>query len=249
MTDIVQGAPGMQVPGQGTQETGTPADGDKGFDYQRGYEQLRPEFTRATQELAQHRERLSEFEDLFEALHDPDPEVQKAAFDALGLDLAPEGGSQGTQQDDEFVDPLEQQLTDALGRLEQLESAREAEATAAEQAEMEEARDEYIGEALTFIEQNARQGTRFSEQEEIALGNLAIAMTDEQGVPDVQGAYNMLYGQEGVLELNRQRWIETKTGAPQAPLGSTIPADQKPQTRADRIRYIDERWARMQDQQ
>ena len=70
---------------------------------------------------------------------------------------------------------------------------------------------------------------KFSQREEEALGNLAISMETDKGVPDVQAAYELIYGGEGVLETNRTRWIDSKRGAFSAPLGSTIPADQKPQ--------------------
>lgn len=239
----------MNTPGAAGQGEGTPADqGDKGqpFDYEHAYSELRPEYTRATQELSQYRDRLTEYEDLFEALHDSDPEVQRAALDVLGLDMASEEGS--PQGSEDFVDPLEQEVSSLRQQLDELRSAREQEAKESELAEMEEIRDEYIGDAISYIEENARQGAKFSENEEIALGNLAIAMTDENGVPDVQGAYNILYGNDGVLETNRQRWIDTKLAADQAPFGRTIPADQKPQTARERVAYIDERWARMQDQ-
>lgn len=230
--------------GQGSEET--PGDG-QGLDYERSYNELRPQFTRTTQELAEARSGLSEYEQLFASLHDPDPEVQQAAFDALGLEL--DTGPQGTQDDDEFVDPLEQELAALRGEVTELRSARELEAEQAEQREIEQLRDEFIGEAISFIEKDALpQGVKFTEREEEALGNLAIAMENEEGIPDVQGAYNLLYGDEGVLEINRQRWIETKTGASQAPSGRSVPVDKKPTNAAERVAYIDERMRALEDQ-
>jgi hypothetical protein len=213
------------------------------FDYERGYQELRPEFTRATQELSSTRDRLSEYEQLFEALHDPDPQVQSAAMEALGLEL--DTGSQGTQE--EFVDPLEQQLAAATQRLERLESARELETSERDSQELVSLRDEFIGEAIGVIEN--KLNTKFKAREEEALGNLAIAMPDAQGVPNVEAAYNLLYGNEGVLEINREGWIDSKLGASQAPLGTSIPADQRPNTAKERIAYIDERMARLSQQQ
>lgn len=246
------GAPSQQA-GQGPNDA--PGNGaDKGdFDYARAYSELRPAYTQATQEAAQYRDRLSEYEALFDALHDQDPDVRAQAAEALGLEF--EAGSQEPQRqntDEEFVDPLEEQLSAALKRVEALEAAREQEATKQQAQQVEELRDEYIGEAITMIEESrSTEGKKFkfSEREEEILGNLAIAMTGDDGVPDVQGAYSALYGNDGVLEINRQRWIETKTGANPAPLGTSIPADQKPRTRAERIAYADERWARLADQQ
>lgn len=235
--------PGSEA-GQGAE---TPANGDKGFDYERAYNELRPEFTRTTQDLSDFRSRLSEYEGLFEGLHSSDPEVQRAALEALGLEL--DEGSPGTGAEDEFVDPLEQELHDARARIEALESAREQEAAASDAQRLTELRDQYIGEAISLIE-DSLEGFEFSEHEERVLGNLAIAMPDEDGLPNVQAAYMALYGPENsVLELNRQRWIEPKLGASQAPLGTTIPADQRPKTRSDRVAYVDERLAQIQRQQ
>jgi hypothetical protein len=226
------------APGQG--QAGNEQRQEAEFDFAKGYQELRPEYTRVTQELSTTNERLSEYEQLFAALHDPDPETQRAAMDALGLEL--DTGTQGSTDTDEFVDPLEEQLAAANARLEALEQQREQEASAREDEQLTAMRDDYIGEAITYIEANALpKGQKFTQREEEVLGNLAIAMEDEQGVPDVQGAYNYLYGDDGVLEINRQRWIDTKRSAAQAPTLNALPAEQRPQTAADRIHYIDER--------
>lgn len=247
--------PDMNTPGssgQGAAETPANQDG-QGLNYEQAYGQLRPEYTRTTQELAQARDSLSEYEALFQALHDPDPEVQRAAFDALNLDLAEDTGSPGTAQgDDEFVDPLEEQIAAQQARIDALESARELEAAEREQQELDAMRDDYIGEGISLIEQalsTEAKAFKFSTKAEEVLGNLAIAMTGPDGLPDVRGAYSALYSPEGLLEDERARWISTKTDANPAPLGTTIPAEKKPRTAQERIQYADERWAQLQRQQ
>lgn len=234
----MDGQSGTPAPDAGTSGPEPNAQTGGGFDFERGYNELRPEYTRTTQ-------RLSEYEQLFEALHDSDPEVQKAAMDALGLEL--DTGSQGSARktDDEFVDPLEEEVKALRSVVDELHSARELEAAKARESELAELRDEFIGEAISFIEQNTN--VKFNEREEEALGNLAIAM-EKDGTPDVQGAYNLLYGEAGVLETNRQRWIASKTGAPMPPIGTSIPADQRPTTKAERISYVDERMRALDEQ-
>jgi hypothetical protein len=217
--------------------------GTQDFDFERAYNELRPEYTRSTQ-------RLSEYEQLFEALHDSDPETQRAAREALGLSVdtgSHESSTTTDHSEGEFVDPLEEELRAVRAEVDRLRSARELEEKAAEDAALSDLRDEYIGEAIGFIEQQT--STKFSERENAVLGNLAIAMAGDDGVPDVQAAYNQLYGSDGVLETARERWIASKTGAAQPPAGSTIPADQKPKTKADRITYIDERMRALDQQQ
>lgn len=207
---------------------------NNGPDYERSYNELRPEYTRATQELAQVRESLSDYEQLFEALSNP--ETQSEALAMLGFQV-----DAGTSQDevDEFVDPLEQELEALRAQVSELTDAQTSAQAQAEEAELIAIRDDYIGETITFIEDQTK--SKFSQREEEVLGNLAIAMADENGIPDVQGAYNAIYGNDGVLETRRSQWIQSKTGAFTAPLGSSIPAEHRPQTARDRVNYIDSR--------
>lgn len=234
------GAPG------GTSANDAPGnDAGQGFNFEQGYQALRPEYTRVTQELGQTRDRLSEFEKVFADLHDSDPEVQAAAMEALGLEL--DTGPASAHEDDDFVDPLEREVQQLRQTVERLSNGWELEAQTREQQQLESMRDDFIGEAIGIIEGSVN--VKFTEREESVLGNLAIAMADENGVPDVQAAYNILYGDESFLEDNRQRWIDSKSGAAVPPLGTSIPADKKPQTRADRIAYFDERVAQIENQQ
>lgn len=239
--------------GQGAEHA--PAeDGDKGsLDYERAYGELRPEYTRATQELSQYRDRLSEYDALFEALHSSDPELQAEALDALGLEPAEVGSPEpGHQDDDDWVDPLEDEVKQLRSSLEEVQAAREQEAAEREAEELDLMRDDYIGEAIGLIEQSLStdgKSFKFNEREEEVLGNLAIATPGDDGLPDVRAAYQQLYGPEGLLEINRERWVTNKEGAAQAPLGTSIPADQKPRTARDRIAWADERWAQIERQQ
>lgn len=220
------------------------------FDFERSYNELRPEYTRATQELSQVREALGEYEQLFGALHDPDPETQRQAMAMLGLEL--ETGSR-PEDIEEFADPLEKELQDLRGVVDELRSARELETAQREAEALNDLRDEFIGESIDALEASLKptygDEFRFSEKEEVAIGNLAIQMRNSQGVPDVNGAYALIYGEEGVLETNRSRWIASKTGAFSPPAGTTIPADQKPKTARERAAYIDQRVAALEYQQ
>jgi hypothetical protein len=230
-------------------EVPAPGDGQGGEgnvsptqDWERQYNELRPEYTRATQELSTYRDRVSEYEQLHEALRDPDPETQQAALAALGFEL--DTGSPDPDPD-EFADPLEKDLQEMRAIVDELRSARELETASKETEQLEQLRDEFIGDSIGFLEEGLKptygNDFKFSEREEEALGNLAIQMADEKGVPDVEGAYNLLYGEEGVLETNRSRWIASKTGAFTPPPGTTVPAEQRPRTARERAAYIDQR--------
>lgn len=227
-------------------EQGQPSnEGNQPLDFERAYGELRPEYTRATQELSQARQSLSDFERLFDALADPETQAEALAYLGFEMDTGSGNQQENNQGEELWEDPLEKALNAQQERLDRLE-ARELEASNAQaEAEILELRDALIGDEITFIEeqrteQSGREFT-FTEREESVLGNLAIAMSDEYGVPDVEGAYKALYGDDGVLETNRQRWIDTKRPAAFAPNGTTIPADRKPQTPRERVAYIDER--------
>ena len=247
------GVPGAQMStGQGAPPAPVQQD-DKGLDwYKNAYEnQLLPEYTRSRQELAEAQESLSGFQGLFAALTDPDPEVRAAAFEAVGLQEAGLPESQAAQHvQEEWIDPLEEKVEELTKQLDTLRSAQEQEAAAKADAELDDLRDQYIGAAISQIEAaRAEQeaGFKFTENEEIALGNMAIGMADDDEVPDVMGAYELLYGNDGFLETNRSRWLDTKQ-SDVPPLGHTISADQRPKTARERIAYVDERMAQMERQ-
>jgi hypothetical protein len=229
--------------GQG-QETGSE------FDYRQGYEHLRPEFTRATQELSEVRNSLSEYEQLFEAARSSDPEVQAQALEALGLELDTGSPAPTPAEVDEFVDPLEEELKTVRSELDELKTARELEASEAEQARLEALRDDYIGQSISEIEEGLKpsygDNFKFTEKEEVAIGNLAIQLAGDNEVPDVKAAYELIY--TDVLEANRERWISSKTGAAVPPAGTTIPTEQRPKTPREQAAFIDERLAEVERQ-
>lgn len=233
--------PGVPESGQDATTAGAPADSGQGFDYQRSYDALLPEFTRKSQAL-------SEYEQVFAALRDPDPDVQAQAMQYLGLELAADTGEPiPASGEEEWVDPLEQKYEELSSTISTLQEQLELERAQQDEEELEQMKNEYIGEAISYIEDSTNR--KFSVKAETALGNLALSMSDEQGLPDVQGAYQLLYGDEdSVLESERSRWIESKTGAGAPPSINQIPADKRPRTPAERVNFIDERVRAMGDQ-
>lgn len=226
MSDL--GISGNPAPDNGQADDG----GRQAFNFEQGYNQLRPEYTRTTQELSAAQERLSDYDAFMEALSDPD--LRDDALASLGIEL-----ETGAAPEDEFADPLEQEVHYLRSVVDELRQGRELEAATQEEQATLDMRDNFIGESISFIEQASEM--KFDEHDEEVLGNLAIAMSGEDGVPDVQGAFNALYGEKGLLERQRQQWIDSKTGAYTAPLGQSIPADKRPTNRAERIDFVDRR--------
>lgn len=219
---------GGQAPETGGQPT---------TDWERQYNELRPEFTRATQERAEAQQRLSEYEAFMEALSDP--ETQAQALASLGFEM----DTGANRDEDEFADPLEREVEYLRGVVDELRQGRELEAASREEQEILDLRDNFIGESISQLEQAAKM--EFDDEEEEVLGNLAIAMSNADGLPDVQGAFEALYGERGILERRRSQWIDSKTAAYAAPWGTSIPSDKKPQTRAERIDFVDQRLRHM----
>lgn len=227
-----------------TGQAGDPSQAGSEFDYQRGYESLRPEYTRATQELSQTREQLTEYEQLFAALQDPT--TQAEALAALGYELDAGAPGSSAPGPDEFVDPLEEEVRSLREQVAAIDQFRQEQVSTQQEQDLIAMRDQYIGEAISFIEEN--KNVKFSPKAEEVLGNLAIAMESADGVPDVQAAYEAIYGESGVLETERTAWIDSKRAAAQPPLGTTLPADKRPASRAERINYVDERMRALEDQ-
>lgn len=212
---------------------------------EQSYNELRPRWTQDTQ-------RLSEYEQLFEALQDP--ETQAEALEALGFEM--ETGAQPGESKDadlsEWDDPLEKEIQELKGTVNELRSQRELEAEQREEQELMELRDEYLSEAITQIESGLKEQNPnfkgFDTEDEVVLGNLAIQMEREDGVPDVEAAYNALYGKNSVVERAFATRVAKRQGVPQAPGGKTAPAFKKPTTGRERAQLFDERLRAMEEE-
>lgn len=234
-------------------ETGQGAPGEAGQGdehplewYREQYEQIRPEYTRATQARSAAEERASQYEALFEALSDPEqaPEILRELGYEMDTGEEPEGQ---VTPDDEFVDPLEAKVAELEQLAQHIQSEREQEAQSAEEERILNLRDEYIDSAIKHLQD--QEGTAELDDDDVeVLGNLAIVMADAEGVPDVLGAYNRLYGEKGLLENHRQRWIDTKNAFP-APLGQSGSSEKRPTNRRERVQFLDARMRALDAQQ
>jgi hypothetical protein len=183
-----ESGPEDQAPAESTE------DSQPDSDYQKRYEDLRPQYDRTSSELDQYRRFISSLQD---------PETQAQALEALGLELEgdedEEEDDYGDFDEDPRVDRIEQYLA------EQAEAQQEAEADQLEQ--------EWLDKELKRISKD--ENVEFSDEEQDAILHLADSMRDEDDVPDVAAAYSAL---SKAVENGRKRYVESKK-APKVEVG------------------------------
>src|SRR5262245_41465507 len=198
---------------QGTPLEGTPAvagpEGTPGtaeqapqIDWQDRYQHLQPEYTRATQENAELRQR-QELYDLM--LSTDDADIRREAAQALGYELAEDE----TQDYDDADNPFAA-YDERIARLEQSTQARDQEAADAE----------YAVQVRQIVDQqlNDLEGLDKDDQDWVLAYAINALPITEEGLPDIQQAYEVF----NARETARQRaWAQTKRAPHIAPNGQS----------------------------
>lgn len=199
MSDETVGAPSTEDT-QATQtnadSTGTPA----GEDFEARYKELQATYTRTSQEAAQQRQ-------IIEALSNP--ETAQDALSALGYEF-------DTPQEPEpqYEDPFEAKFAAIERQNAEMQKQLQTFTQQQQQAQQQQERESHLLQEQSRLEtEHARQ---FNEVELEALFRLADTMPDQSGKPQVQQAYDLLYGKFAEAEFNRR--LEAKRNAPPAPL-------------------------------
>lgn len=164
------------------------------------YNGLQPEYTRATQALAERErenESLRQYEELVTNLQSEDPEVKRNALTQLGFEVeAAEEEEEGAGN--ELVNKLMQRIDKLEGNLTQKDQADQL-------AAIQEAETSYMDSAMDAITEEI--GRDLTEHEVKLMAAYAITNRDAEGFPDMMGAYELLneYDKAGM-----QRWSKTK---------------------------------------
>lgn len=179
------------------------------IDFEKRYNDLRSEFDSRNQQW-------SEFQ---EALADPDELVRQ-----LGYQI-------GDEEDDEDYDDDLDPVGALQAQVEALQAERAQDMTEAQAQSQEQAELAYINDELQGVVDQA--GRNFTQEEIDTIGDLSRVRLTEDGYPDVQGAYKLLY--DTVLSSEKQRWVESKNApqVPAGPAGSEAPDLDNPQVRQD----------------
>ena len=179
-------------------------------DYEKRYNDLRPEYDRTRQEVAQ----LRQFQEAARGAFGP--EVQAQVLRQIGLDL---------DDVEDFEDRENESEEDRVARLEQWKSEFEQQQQEQLLAQQEE---EYLVSEIEALEKEA--GREFSDEELTLIARAAQASRLENGDPDVKGAYELL---TGVSKSAREQYVNSKK-APKAPVGS--PGEEQIDTSDDQAR-------------
>lgn len=157
-------------------------------DYESRYNDLRPQYDRTMAQVQQYEQFIGSLQD---------PETQSEALRALGLELSQE-------EEDELLGDLEDDEQRFDPRVDQLVEAFNTQQQEAEQAQVQELEAEFLDQAISTIE--SKEGS-LSDSEVETLVQLADRMRDDDGIPDVEGAYAQL---KSVSDAFNSRYLESK---------------------------------------
>lgn len=190
-------APADEAPNAAPQDEGLPAEpepkgeAEPGSDYQKRYEDLHPQLTKAQQQNA-------ELNRLFEAAKSGDPQ----ALEILGLE---------TQEDeDEWVDPDDQLRQE----VEALKAERQSEKEAKELADLEAQEDKFIKGKIAELEK--AKGVELSDRARALVESHARANRTDNYEPQVDEAFEAFTGE---AKSTWERYLQSKKDAPRAPVG------------------------------
>lgn len=185
-------APETDTPAPNAPDTATEAVTEApAIDYEKRYSDLRPEYDRANQELAQYRS-------LYTDLQSDDQDTRLQAAQALGLEFVTDD-----QDQQEPLDPLEE-LRAELAQLKNGLSERDQQTAQDRQlAEMEQ----NVNTQLDAI-----PGLDETDRDWVLYRALNMPVTSD-GLPDITGAHEALVARD---EAARSRWADTKS-APSVP--------------------------------
>jgi len=169
---------------------------DESVDWAKRYNDLRPEFDRTTQ-------RLSQYEQVVNALQDPD--LRDDALSALGIELDEEA-----EEYDDPVDAMNSKFSALEQKLAEQEETRESE-------RYEQAEEKFIAQGLDGIAK--RENAEISETQRELISQLATRddFRLDDGEPDLDRAYKTL---NGFAKEVREGHLKTKK-APRIPDGQS----------------------------
>lgn len=164
-------------------------------DYEQRYNDLRPQFDRHNQELAQYRQ-------LVEGLSSDDPHTRQAAAEALNIEFVDTDGDE-----DEYEDPIVQRLAAIDRRL-----------TAREERERKTEEDRFLNEATHKVESQLEALDVEPEFRDWILTKALSMEKTPDGLPDIKAAHVQF---NRMVNAMQKSWVKTKKGSPVSPVGTS----------------------------
>lgn len=172
---------------------------------QPAYQQMRNAFLQKTQGLAEERRSLTAPQSVAQQFATWSPDEREAFFERAGLEYeSGETEEYEDEDDDFFADP----------RVDVLLAERQAEQYERQQMQMHDAQVDVVNDGLEALEKST--GREFTQEEVDAVGDLAMNMLDQNGMPQVEGAYNRI---ATLVSSRRDSQKERKRQARPAPSG------------------------------
>jgi hypothetical protein len=184
-------APVEEPENAGTAEEapGTQTD-QQAVDYQKRYDDLRPEFDRRGSRIAE----LERYEQAVNDLRSDDADTRARAAQALGL---PFEFVDDTPEEDPYADPQEQ----LAARLEALEQQLQQRGQQEQQAQQIAQIEQHVEQQLAALE-------GLDDQDRKWIVNTAVAMPPTaEGMPDIRAAFEEFKAWE---TARQQKWAQTK---------------------------------------
>lgn len=229
MSDEPQAPAQQDTPTEAAPQEGNAATDQQVIDWQKRYEDLRPQWDRSNQELSEYRQ-------LVESL--TNPETQADALRALGLELQQE---EQQQQQQEWQDPYEQRFGQLEQTLQQLVQRDQQMEQAQQEAQRQWEVDNHLGQAVVEIQQ--KLGHDIDQKDlELAIA-FAERVPDERGMPDLHAAWDYLTQRD---QGKLQGWVSSKK-APGIPDGEAAGKEYDLSDPKQRDEYIAMRLTAMDD--
>ena len=181
-------------------------------DWEKRYNDLRPEYDRGQQALKE----AQQYQQVVQALQSDDPQERAWAADILGLEFE-DGDTPDDEEEEEFRDPRVDQLL-----AQQQEQAYEQEI---------QALDSHISSTIDQLAEKHKLDLSDEEKDLIYAQTLALEPA-EGNQPNVSRAFEMY---TGILDKHIKRYREGKKNAPSPPVPGQSGANAaQPETRKER---------------
>lgn len=189
-----------EAPAEATSEAPS---SDTPIDWEKRYNDLRPEWDRAKTQLSE----FEQYQPLIQSLQNDPQGTIRALQEQFGVD--------DEIDDDEFEDPGERALR-------MLQEQQETAQQQAEREQLDALEEQYVGEGIDALAQ--RDNIEPSEDEQTLIYALATndAVRGEDGRPDVEWAYNAI---QALKKEVREGYVASKK-APRIPSGR--PGEKSP---------------------